>query len=79
MRSPQYDQGRRNGIKACIEWLHEHAVTMNDPHARSVLNSAALCMGIAFRPAPVCVSSSRPIRAAPGSTRQVEQSNGPNP
>lgn len=45
MRSDQFRQGRRNGVKGCVEWLHAEAARMNDPHARAVLNSAALHMG----------------------------------
>lgn len=48
-RCDQYKQGRRNGIKACVEWLHARADEMNDPHARNVLNSAAYDMGRAFK------------------------------
>lgn len=49
MRSAQYEQGRRNGIKSCIEWLHTRADEMNDPHARAILNSAAFGLGQQFR------------------------------
>jgi hypothetical protein len=48
MRSQQYIDGRRNGVKACIEWLHQHADSMNDPHARAVLNTAAFALGVDF-------------------------------
>lgn len=51
-RSPQYEQGRRNGIKWAVTWLHQRAAEMNDPHAKIVLNSAAFNMGLgAKRPA----------------------------
>jgi hypothetical protein len=49
MRAPQYEHGRRNGVKACVEWLHERAREMNDPHARAILNTAALGMGKQFK------------------------------
>lgn len=49
MRSHQYQQGRRNGVKACVEWLHEEAGKMNDPHARALLNTAAWHMGVQFK------------------------------
>jgi hypothetical protein len=49
MRSEQYEHGRRNAIKACVEWLHARAAEMNDPHARNVLNSAAFDMGRTFK------------------------------
>jgi len=46
MRDQQYIDGRRNGIKACIAWLHKRADEMNDPHARSILNTAARNLGV---------------------------------
>lgn len=49
MRSPQYEQGRRNAVKACVEWLHAEADSMNDPKARAILNTAALGIGVAFK------------------------------
>jgi hypothetical protein len=51
-RHEQWQQGRRNGIKACVEWLHAEAETMNDPKARAILNTAALSMGTSFKRAP---------------------------
>jgi hypothetical protein len=44
-RSTQFEDGRRNGVKACVEWLHREADRMNDPHARLVLNNAANGVG----------------------------------
>lgn len=44
-RSEQFTQGRRNGVKWAIEWLHKRATEMNDDHAKAVLNSAATNMG----------------------------------
>jgi hypothetical protein len=44
-RSSQFKQGRRNGIKWAVTWLHRRAAQMNDPHARLVLNSAAYAVG----------------------------------
>lgn len=44
-RSPQYLQGRREALKWAITWLHARAETMNDPHARAILNVAATDMG----------------------------------
>ena len=48
-RSPQYEQGRRNGIKACVEWLHAWADEMNDAQAKAFLNTAAWNMGVEFK------------------------------
>lgn len=49
MRSEPFVQGRRNGIKACVSYLHALADTMNDPHARSILNAAAFGMGVELK------------------------------
>ena len=40
-----------DGVRASITWLHERAASMNDPHARTVLNSAAFSLGVA-KPTP---------------------------
>ena len=34
-----------NGVRASIAWLHARANEMNDPHAISILNSAAFSLG----------------------------------
>lgn len=44
-RSSQYEQGRRNGVKWAVTWLHERAALMNDPSARAALNVAADLLG----------------------------------
>lgn len=45
-----YPEGERRqfnrGVKAAIQWLHEEAARMNDPHARAILNSAAFHLGV---------------------------------
>lgn len=48
-RSEQHIQGKRAGLKWAITWLHQRALTMNDPHARGILNSAAFDLGIEIR------------------------------
>jgi len=45
MRCQQYRDGRRNGIKACVEWLHNEAKRMNNPEAEAILNTAAFNLG----------------------------------
>lgn len=37
------------GVRRAIEWLHERAKEMNDPHAEQVLNSAAFSLGQRLR------------------------------
>lgn len=36
---------RVNERRRCVAWLHARADSMNDPHARAVLNSAATNLG----------------------------------
>jgi hypothetical protein len=36
--------GQRAGIRWAIAWLHKRANEMNDPHARTILNTAAFNM-----------------------------------
>lgn len=38
--------GQRAGIRWAIAWLHKRAGEMNDPHARTILNTAAYQMGV---------------------------------
>lgn len=38
-------EGIREGMKWAVNWLHERAKEMNDPHATQILNSAAFSMG----------------------------------
>lgn len=33
------------GILFAVQWLHERAASMNDPHAKAILNSAAFHLG----------------------------------
>jgi hypothetical protein len=48
-RSEQYIQGRRAGVKWAITWLHGRAKEMNDPHAKTILDTAAFQMGVQAR------------------------------
>jgi len=57
MRSPQFQQGRRNGVKACVEWLHAEAERMHDPHAKAILNTAALGLGVEMKRALIIRSA----------------------
>ncbi len=45
MRSPEYLNGRREGVKWAVTWLHKRATEMNDLHAKAILNGAAFNMG----------------------------------
>lgn len=46
MRSQQYLQGRRVGIKWAITLLHQEAAGMKDEHTRRVLDNAAFHVGV---------------------------------
>lgn len=45
--TPEEKRAFYKGIRASIAWLHAEALTMNDAHARTVLNTAALHLGTA--------------------------------
>lgn len=46
---PDRRLGKRDGLRYAITWLHRRAETMNDIHARAVLNSAAFDLGNEIR------------------------------
>lgn len=45
-RDDKFRNGRRNGIRWAVQYLHDRAESMNDPIARMILNSAAFNMGV---------------------------------
>ena len=45
MQLPEIVRGRREGMQWAVSWLHNQAESMNDPHARQVLQAAAFQMG----------------------------------
>ena len=45
VRNDSWRSGRRNGVKWAVEYLHNQAKSMNDPHATQVLNAAAFHLG----------------------------------
>lgn len=45
-RDQRWKDGRRNGIKWAITFLHETGREMNDPHARLICNLVAFWMGV---------------------------------
>ena len=48
MKITEYERGHQDAIRAAITWLHAEAKSMNDPHARRLLDSAADSLGAAF-------------------------------
>jgi hypothetical protein len=62
MRAEQFQQGRRNGVKACVERLHALAAEMNDPKARAILNVAALDLGVTLKGPNVARSDVQTVR-----------------
>ena len=45
-RDHRWIDGRRNGIKWAVRFLHERAQEMGDPKAADILNAAAFNMGV---------------------------------
>ena len=45
-RLPEYNRGYQDGVRWAISWLHERARSMNDPHAKAVLNTAGFNLGV---------------------------------
>lgn len=50
---PEYKRGRQDGVRWAITWLHQRALEMNDPNAKTVLNTAAFNMGVEANKPPV--------------------------
>ena len=46
---PEYERGRRDGMRWAVTWISNRAKAMNDPHARQVLFSASTNLGWALR------------------------------
>lgn len=36
----------KNGVRHAVSWLHTHAGSMVDPHAKAILNTAAFALGV---------------------------------
>jgi len=58
-----YPRGFKDGAKWAIAYLHQRALEMNDPHAKTILNTAAFNMGVdlknRFAVAPALPSEER--------------------
>jgi hypothetical protein len=48
-RSDDFCAGHRHALRRAVAWLHEEAKTMNDPHARRILDAAAHELGVLAR------------------------------
>ena len=46
MKISEYQRGYQDAARQMITWLHEEAATMNDPHARRLLDGAAFMLGV---------------------------------
>jgi len=44
-KMPEYDRGYRDGVRHAVTWLARRAVSMNDPSAKRILDSAATNLG----------------------------------
>lgn len=56
--SEERRRGHRAGIRWAIAWLHERAGEMNDPHAKTILNTAAFHMGVEAKDVQIVESPS---------------------
>jgi len=45
-RTQEFKDGHACAVSGAIAWLHRRADTMNDNHAKAVLNSAAFNLGV---------------------------------
>jgi hypothetical protein len=46
MKISEYQRGYQDAAREMITWLHEEAASMNDPHARRLLDGAAFGLGV---------------------------------
>jgi hypothetical protein len=46
MKISEYQRGYQDAARQMITWLHEEAASMNDPHARRLLDCAAFALGV---------------------------------
>jgi hypothetical protein len=46
MKISEYQRGYQDAARKMITWLHEEAASMNDPHARRLLDDAAFAIGV---------------------------------
>ena len=46
MKITEYQRGYQDAARQMITWLHEEAASMNDPHARRLLDGAAFALGV---------------------------------
>lgn len=46
MKITEYQRGYQDAARQMITWLHEEAASMNDPHARRLLDGAAFALSV---------------------------------
>lgn len=46
MTGRTYEDGIKRGIRMAITRLHKRALEMNDPHAKTIINTAAFHLGV---------------------------------
>lgn len=46
MKISEYQRGYQDAARQMITWLHKEAATMNDAHARRLLDGAAFMLGV---------------------------------
>lgn len=70
MKITEYERGHQDAIRAAVTWLHNEAKTMNDPHARRLLDGAAFGLGVAFAKPAAKERVARSARHVPPSPEQ---------
>jgi hypothetical protein len=71
--TPGHDRASfSRGVRAAIEWLHARAETMNDPHAKAVLNSAGFHLGVDLKHDRRGLPSSQTQTASEGSRTDLK-------
>lgn len=48
MKISEYERGHQDAIRAAVTWLHAEAKSMNDTHARRLMDGAAFGLGVSF-------------------------------
>ncbi len=57
--------GHRDGVRAAITWLHARAREMNDPNAKTILNTAAFNLGVDLHAHPATLETLGIAKAEP--------------
>ena len=64
--------GKRDAMRGLVTWLGKRAASMNDPHAKAILNSAAFDLGCEIRDAARAKAEPQPSAISPQSPEYLE-------